>query len=119
MQNKEEKIKDFIKVSGLIQNLEILFNNYRQVYSNDESFLSLVNKLEDHFMNSELTTHIVKIYDEIFSEEEIEKMTEWYSSELGKKLIEKSPYINEQVMPFIMQITAEFIQKQEQENTND
>ena len=78
--------------------------------NNDSTKLALMNQ----FMNSLITSSkemckkmlnedIVVVYDKLFTENEIKDLIVFYKTPTGKKMIEKSPEMQKEIMSLLMQ----------------
>jgi len=82
----------------------------------------------NQFMNSLITSSkemckkmldedVVALYDKLFSEDEIKDMIVFYSSPTGKKMIEKSPEMQKEIVGLLMQKFMPELQKDIKEFT--
>ena len=95
----EKALKKFMDTQGTFKLLDIqvdmLFKQFNlDVILNEEE----IEKLRDG-MYEDLLKIYTPIYKKNFSEEELNEMTMFFESGIGKKFVEKSPEMLQEVMP--------------------
>jgi len=84
------------KYSILFQtNTEIVELKFKNLLNNTISWDFIKNDLE-------------KIYDELYNEDELIKMIDFYSTELGKKIINTQDIINDKKMNFVNKVLHKY-----------
>ena len=101
---KRELIVKFIEVFGtkaaMIQNLG---NMMKSLPADDPQS----QRLKDSIKVDEILERLVPVYDKQFSEEELQKFIDFYSSPAGRKLLQGIPVI----MQKSVQVSAEYFQE--------
>ncbi|MDP9956800.1 hypothetical protein J2X97_002459 [Epilithonimonas hungarica] len=98
-QNKQEKVKELISLSGtftLSKKVEAeLISRYRKRYENvpDSAWKSIEPKINI----DELINEVADIYGSKLTEKEIDQLLVFYKSDLGKKVIQNAPIIMTQI----------------------
>jgi hypothetical protein len=100
----EDKIKKMMDVMGTTQQFEVAIDNMvdvqKEAYKGilDDEFWAEFKKevRKDGFQ--ELMDLLVPIYKKHLTEEEVDAITEFYSSEIGRKMIQKFPMITQESM---------------------
>jgi len=88
-----------------------------------DEFMSKVMKVSSENTMKMLNEDLVDIYDRYFAADEIEAFCTFYQSSAGKKLIDKTPAISQEVMtqamtkyqPVIMKLLKEFMDEDKRE----
>jgi hypothetical protein len=100
----DEKIKKMMDVMGTTQQFEVAIDNMvdlqKDTYKDalgDEFWAEFKKEVrKDGFQD--LMDLLVPIYKKHLTEEEIDAITEFYSSEIGRKMIQKFPMISQESM---------------------
>ncbi len=99
-ESKEDKIRRMMDITGsgdvgmmvfesLMQQYEAAFPDIPQDYWDEVATL---------FTADDLINLIVPIYDRHFTSDEIDQLIEFYESEIGTKLVERTPIITQESM---------------------
>ena len=107
---KREKIIRLIDSSGFLSNIRVLFGGYNTL-EKDSYFTELLNDFEKFILESNLINEVIDVYEDIFTEEEIEEAIVWNESSTGRKFVENYSKINDSISPFITSIVEEFVKK--------
>ena len=95
----EKALKKFMDTQGTFKLLDIQVDMLFKQFNLDV----ILNKEEIEELRGEMYEDLLKIYTPIykknFSEEELNEMTIFFESGIGKKFVEKSPEMLQEVMP--------------------
>ncbi|ARK10075.1 DUF2059 domain-containing protein [Fibrella sp. ES10-3-2-2] len=88
-----------------------------------DAFITKVMKVSSDNTMKMINEDLVDIYDRYFTADEIEAFCTFYQSSVGKKLIDKTPAISQEVMtqamtkyqPILMNLLKEFIDEERRE----
>jgi hypothetical protein len=97
---KAKKIKSLLELTGSgnlgMRVLQNMVNSFKKTYT------EVSEKFWDDFMKEvnadDLENLIVPIYDKHFTEPEIDELTKFYRTPIGKKMIEMTPVISDESM---------------------
>ena len=110
-----------------IQQLQQM-NLSREAYSAAQRYLQRINDLVAREMQwQEIKNDYIGLYTDAFTEQELHQLIQFYSTPLGRKVIEKMPVLMEQsmqlgqkkmmnIMPEIQALSEEMIQEIQKQN---
>jgi hypothetical protein len=110
-----------------IQQLQQM-NLSREAYSAAQRYLQRINDLVAREMQwQEIKNDYIGLYTDAFTEQELQQLIQFYSTPLGRKVVEKMPVLMEQsmqlgqkkmmnIMPEIQALSEEMIQEIQKQN---
>lgn len=137
-EHKEPKkisdIKEILNISlKNLNHLESVLENITQQFTTPSNNPKIDEELKraqkefyssffDNLKSSELNEKMIKLYDDVFTSEEITELLKFYQSDLGKKILEKLPEITLKSSEFMSEVLQEhatiFVKKVEQIQKN-
>jgi D-alanyl-lipoteichoic acid acyltransferase DltB (MBOAT superfamily) len=99
-ETKQEKIERLMRMTGSAEMGVMIFDNmigqFMTLFPDvPMEYWEEMYKIVD---TDEITSMIVPIYDQFFSSEEIDQLIDFYTTDIGKKLIERTPMITNESM---------------------
>ena len=98
--SKEAKIRNLLKITKTdqlaVQGMDQMISMFKS--SNSDVSTKFWDELKKEMDVNSLITLIVPIYDKYYSESEIEELTAFYNSPIGKKTIETLPKLTQESM---------------------
>ncbi|GLB47712.1 DUF2059 domain-containing protein [Neptunitalea lumnitzerae] len=96
----EAKVHELLKVGGteavFKASIENIFAMYEQQNSGNDSVLKLLEAVKDDLRNQpleDLVAMLTPVYKKHFTMEDLDQLIAFYNSDIGKKLVEKTPMI--------------------------
>lgn len=96
----EAKVQELLKVGGteavFKASIESIFGMYEQQNAGNDTVLKLLEAVKDDMGNQpleDLVAMLTPVYKKHFTMEDLDQLIAFYNSDIGKKLVEKTPMI--------------------------
>jgi hypothetical protein len=129
----DDSIREFLKVSGARQTLDLLWENFgklidqnlqssipkdiaNKLSEKDKQIIeryksSMLSAMQEELMWSKLEPTFLKIYQDLFTQEEMDQILAFYRSPAGKALVAKQPEIASKSMQLMQGLMPALLAK--------
>lgn len=98
--SKATKINELIQITGTTKAATDGIKQFIEVYK--QNYKEIPNSFWDEFTKEAMNTDFAKmyspVYDKYYTEEEIDALLKFYKSDIGKKMVAKSPEVMKESM---------------------